>query len=1165
MRSFSDAERYTASALAREDLYFFSRWMFLSRKGFQWRRARHHQLICDALMRVFTGECRRLIINIPPRYSKAIDCDTPMWTPAGWVRAGDIAVGDRLLGSDGQWTTVVGVHPQGVKPAFDVRFTDGASLVACGDHRWAVRLRDKVVGRDWMAPWRVKTTDELRGDLHEADGRRKWRIPVLRDTNDADADLPLDPYLLGCWLGDGTTRGASITTMDQEIVSAFAAFDPKPYAHQNGGRATIYGLRRRFSTLLRSLGVFGNKHIPQAYMHASHRQRLALLQGLCDTDGWVAAATGQQGICFSNQRLSDDVRALICSLGGTWRGFTDLPARGRPSHKTFFLMPAGDVAFRLPRKVERINPRAERNTPRRFVASIEPVASREMVCFTVDAADHLFCAGRDFVVTHNTELAVVNFIAWAMGKVPDAEFIHASYSATLATNNSTQIRALVQHEAYRAIFPGLGLASDAQHHWKTTAGGVMYATGTGGTITGFGAGKHRDGFGGCFPVGTRVWTESGLMPIDRIVRQRLGVRVWSYDYAGRMVLRPVIGWHENPPNAIVRVEFDDGAAVECTPDHRFWTQNRGWVRADSLREDDRLPCVRGGVESLDHVRVDADGGGGWLDASAILPAGPIGPVRQGQICLGAGQDRSGVGGDSALSGYVEPAGNGCPGIAAPDLVDHSCGYTMAPSQHGGLHSGAVVDGQRLIISEQGARMGFGLAEGAVGLAISDVRGPAVIPEVGESVVLGVAVGVADVCPIRAWSDESEKDQRMHAGEFDDGAARQADSQVPAGFLGGAQDLPGLFPDLPGAAFGDQSILAADTSSIADRVGAFVSGYRRPVLVRYVRHDESTFCLTVKEHHNFTVEHGLVVKNCIIIDDPHKADEARSDVVRQGVLDWFQTTLESRKNSPDTPIIVIMQRLHEDDLAGWLLRGGNGERWEHLCLPVWNEDGTPLWPEKHDAEELQRMEAAAPYVFAGQYLQRPAPPDGGVFKPDQLTVVDAVPTGVRWVRGWDFGSTTDGDPTAGGKLGLLPDGRYIIGDMVWMQAGPDERDAALRNTAARDGKPVRISIPQDPGQAGKTQVLYLTRQLAGYTVRSSPESGDKITRAEPFASQVNVGNVLMLRAPWNDALVSEMRLFPNGAHDDRIDSLSRAFAELESGPRIAPVAPGGDTRVSPWRG
>jgi len=538
-----------------------------------------------------------------------------------------------------------------------------------------------------------------------------------------------------------------------------------------------------------------------------------------------------------------------------------------------------------------------------------------------------------------TELAVVNFIAWALGQVPDAEFIHASYSGALAINNSSQIRSLVQHEAYRGIFPKLELASEASHHWKTTAGGVMYATGTGGTITGFGAGKHRAGFGGCFPVGTRVWTEKGLLPIDRIVRERMQVRVWSFDYAGQMVLKPVQAWHENPPNQIVRVTFDDGECVECTPDHRFWTTNRGWVRADSLSIDDRLPCVRGGVRP------------------------------------------------------------------------------------------------------------------------------------------------------------------------------------------------------------------------------FVSGHRKPARVEFVRHDDSTFCLTVEEHHNFTVECGLVVKNCIIIDDPHKADEARSDVIRAGVIDWFQTTLESRKNSPDTPIIVIMQRLHEKDLAGWLLGakpgiepGGNGEVWESLCLSVWNDDNTPLWPEKHSAEALERMERAASYVFAGQYRQRPAPPDGGLFKPDRIEIIDALPAGqaIRWVRGWDLAATeqstksSDPDWTAGGKLGQLADGRYVIADMARLREGPDKRDAALKTTASRDGRSVKISLPQDPGQAGKTQALALTRLLAGYSVHTSLESGDKVTRAEPLASQVNVGNVLMLRGPWNDELINEMRMFPNGAHDDQVDSLSRGFEALLGG-------------------
>ena len=284
---------------------------------------------------------------------------------------------------------------------------------------------------------------------------------------------------------------------------------------------------------------------------------------------------------------------------------------------------------------------------------------------------------------------------------------------------------------------------------------------------------------------------------------------------------------------------------------------------------------------------------------------------------------------------------------------------------------------------------------------------------------------------------------------------------------------------------------------------------------------------------------------IIIDDPHKADEARSDTMRQNVIDWFQNTLESRTNSRDTPIIVIMQRLHEEDLSGWLLNGGNGEQWEHLCLPAMQDDGMALWPEKHTVEELRIKEQASPYMFAGQYQQRPAPLSGGVIKPDMIEIVDAIPAShIKWVRGWDLAATAnDGDFTAGAQLGRLPDGRFIIADVSRGQMGADERDTVLKNTAAKDGRTTLISLPQDPGQAGKTQVLYLTRQLQGYRVKASPESGDKVTRAEPLAAQINVGNVLMLRGDWNKALIEEMRMFPNAKHDDQVDACSRAFSEL----------------------
>ncbi len=287
---------------------------------------------------------------------------------------------------------------------------------------------------------------------------------------------------------------------------------------------------------------------------------------------------------------------------------------------------------------------------------------------------------------------------------------------------------------------------------------------------------------------------------------------------------------------------------------------------------------------------------------------------------------------------------------------------------------------------------------------------------------------------------------------------------------------------------------------------------------------------------------------IIIDDPHKADEARSDVVRNGVIEWFQNTLESRCNSPHTPIIVIMQRLHERDLSGWLAEGGNGEEWEVVKLKALQDDGTALWPEKHTVERLRQMERSNPYTFAGQYQQEPSPGEGNVFRPGNITIVNGIPAGTRMLRGWDLAASvpqagSDPDWTVGGKLGITLDGRFIIADIVRFRGLPHEVESTIKNTADRDGTEAKISIPQDPGQAGKSQVAAFVRLLTGYSVSTSVETGDKVTRAEPFAAQVNVGNVMMLRAPWNDEVINEMRVFPNGAHDDIEDALSRAFNEL----------------------
>lgn len=287
--------------------------------------------------------------------------------------------------------------------------------------------------------------------------------------------------------------------------------------------------------------------------------------------------------------------------------------------------------------------------------------------------------------------------------------------------------------------------------------------------------------------------------------------------------------------------------------------------------------------------------------------------------------------------------------------------------------------------------------------------------------------------------------------------------------------------------------------------------------------------------------GNTPAGCIIIDDPIKPDEALSDTVRNSTIEWFRGTLESRKNSPDTPIVVVMQRLHELDLAGWLESGGNGEEWDVIKIPALKDDGTSFWERQFPVEMLRRLEKSSPYTFAGQYMQEPSPRGGGFFKPYNIDIIDTLPEGVKWVRGWDMAATANGgDWTCGAKLGVKNDVIYIA-DVRRVQGSPDEVERLIVNTAKMDD--CLQSIPQDPGAAGKSVVAYMSKKLHGAKFKFSLESGDKATRAEPLASQINIGNARMLKADWNESFVHELASFPNGAHDDQVDAASRAYSEL----------------------
>jgi predicted phage terminase large subunit-like protein len=295
----------------------------------------------------------------------------------------------------------------------------------------------------------------------------------------------------------------------------------------------------------------------------------------------------------------------------------------------------------------------------------------------------------------------------------------------------------------------------------------------------------------------------------------------------------------------------------------------------------------------------------------------------------------------------------------------------------------------------------------------------------------------------------------------------------------------------------------------------------------------------------------------IIDDPIKSwAEADSPMCREHAWEWYRTDLLSRLK-PRGRVVLVMTRWHQDDLGGRILEMEPG--WTVLRLPalavspdpMGRADGEALWPSWEDAAALARRRTAmGGRAFAALFQQDPRPPSGGLFMPERVSVCDMAPSMVGAVRAWDLASTLpapgkDPDWTVGLRLDRDSEHRFVVTDIQRLRGTPGEVETAILATAARDGPTVSVALPQDPGQAGQAQAAYLTRKLAGFAVRCSPETGAKLTRAGPVAAQIEAGNMSLVRAPWNRTFLEELRDFPHGHKDDQVDALSRAFMTLVS--------------------
>jgi len=308
----------------------------------------------------------------------------------------------------------------------------------------------------------------------------------------------------------------------------------------------------------------------------------------------------------------------------------------------------------------------------------------------------------------------------------------------------------------------------------------------------------------------------------------------------------------------------------------------------------------------------------------------------------------------------------------------------------------------------------------------------------------------------------------------------------------------------------------------------------------------------------------------VIDDPFENwKQAQSLTTRNHVWDWWRGTFRTRIWEHGS-IILVMTRWHEDDLAGRLL-SEQGDEWTVLRLPaeaetqkdrdlnneslgfpeglpdpLGREAGEPLCPQRFSANALNSLKTdVGSMVWWAEYQGVPRAPEGTKFKRAwfQGKIIAEAPADGTRIRYWDkAGTEGSGDYTVG--LLMLDSGqRYYVCDIVRGQWSDMQREETIRQTAEMDGRAVEIYLEQEGGSGGKDSVAATIRNLAGFTAHADHPTGDKSTRASPFAAQCEAGNVFLTRAHWNTAYISELAAFPNGTHDDQVDASSGAFNRL----------------------
>ena len=366
------------------------------------------------------GTCG-VVIKSCAQVGKQLKWSTPIPTPSGMKTMEELKEGDLVFSMDGTQTRIVFKTPPQYTRMYRVCFDDGTYLDAGAEHLWLV---SEIDSSGLRSPEKVVSTQEMVDTIERKSAKRSfWSKGKLRSifsirmpdpVQCEEKDLPIDPYTLGCWLGDGYENGGYIYKPEADLREMFPEYRDRIRStgkNRTCRKLTIPGLTQA----LRLNGLTRFKHIPEIYFRASVEQRLALLQGLMDTDGTSQRKSDSRAEwCQKSERLTKDMLRLLSSLGikvSCHKRKKRIKNLGFEGEYYFISFSTDLPVFRLKRKAERMSPTVRKDAHWRYIRDIKPIPTERSYCIAVDHPSHTYLAGDQYCVTHNTTV-IENFLSW---------------------------------------------------------------------------------------------------------------------------------------------------------------------------------------------------------------------------------------------------------------------------------------------------------------------------------------------------------------------------------------------------------------------------------------------------------------------------------------------------------------------------------------------------------------------------------------------------------------------------------------------------------------------------------------------------------------------------------------------------------------------------------